>query len=236
MIMLVGCKKSEDRSCFKSVGGVTTKEITLDHFEKLYMGPHLRYVIVQDTLEKVVLHGGKNLLNFIELAIEGGRLNVRNNNGCNFLRDYSKIVTVEIHLKKIVDIIFEGTHEVLCPKTLNTNNLLLVIRDGAGKVNLDVNANELWMAITNGWGNFNLIGDVNYLNLNIKSNGFGDAYNLNVNDSIHVVSNTTEVLKVRPEGCAFKAQTFSSGDIWYIGTPISLNFNAYGTGELVDRN
>ena len=236
VVLLLGCKKTEDRSCFKSVGGLTTKEIALEHFDKLYMGPHLKYVLVQDTVEKVILHGGKNLLNFIETSIEDGQLSVRNNNSCNFLRDYSKVVTVEIHVKKIINILFEGTHEVVCPKTLNTDYLVLVIRDGAGEVNLDINAYELWTTVTHGWGNFTFTGDVNYLNLNVKSNGFGDAYSLNVNDSMHVISNTTEVLKVRPDGCSIAAQTFTSGDIWYIGSPTSVDFNAYGTGELIDRN
>ncbi len=236
IIVLLGCKKSEDQSCFKSVGGLTTKEIELESFNKLYMGPHLKYVLVQDTVNKVILHGGKNLLNFIETSIEGNQLSVRNNNKCNFLRDYDKIVTVEIHLKKIINILFEGTHEVLCPKTINSDYMTLVIRDGAGELNLDINAYELWTTVTYGWGNFNIIGDVNYLNLNIRSNGFGNVYNLNVNDSLHVISNTTEVLKVNANGCQFKPQTFSAGDIWYIGSPTSIGFNAYGTGQLINKN
>lgn len=237
IVLIAACKKPEDRSCFKSVGDETSKEIALQSFDKLYMGPHMRYVIVQDTVEKVVLLGGKNLLNLIETSIdEEQRLNIRNHNECNFLRDYDKVVTVEIHVKKISNILFEGTHEVLCPKTLISDYFTLVIRDGAGEVNLDLNAYELWVNVTYGWGNFKLSGNVNYLNLNIGGNGFGSAYDMNVNDSLHVISKTTERLQVDMNANRFKGQIESSGDIWYIGTPVSLIFNNYGTGNLVDKN
>lgn len=237
ILLLLSCKKTEDRNCFKTVGGLTTKEIALEDFDKLYMGPHLKYVLIQDTVSKVVLVGGKNLLNFIEVRVdEDKRLNIRNINKCNFLRDYDKVVTVEIHVKKIVNILFEGTHEVLCPLTLNSDYLALVIRDGAGKVNLSVNAYELYADVTYGWGNFEFTGNVNYLNLQMDGNGFGTTYGLNVNDSLDVISNTSETLKVNANGCKFRPQILSNGDIWYIGAPSSLTLNTYGTGELVDKN
>lgn len=237
LLVLLSCKKTEDRNCFKTVGELTTREIALEDFDKLYLGPHLKYVLVQDTVNKVVLTGGKNLLNFIEASIdEEKRLNLRNINKCNFLRDYDKVVTAEIHVKKIVNILFEGTHELLCPLTLNTDYMAVVIRDGAGKVNLLINAYELYANVTYGWGNFELTGTVNYLNLQINGNGFGTTYDLHVNDSLDIVSNTSETLKVNADGCKFRPQILSNGSIWYIGVPASVTLNTYGTGELVDKN
>ncbi len=237
VLLLIGCKKSEDRSCIKSIGEQTEKEVSLDSFDKLFMGPHLRYVLVQDTVEKVVLKGGKNLLNLIETRVdEENRLNLLNNNTCNFLRDYSEVVIAEIHFKTLTGIRFEGTHEVDCPVPINADILTLMVRDGAGEVRLNLNVNQFWANVTYGWGNFKLSGDANYLNLNIDSNGFGDTYDLNVKDSLHVISKTTELIKVRPDGCVLKAQTHEAGDIWYVGSPTSIDYQAYGTGALIDKN
>ncbi len=237
ILVLVACKDSEDRSCFKSVGDLGYKEVTLESFDKLYLGPHLKYVLVQDTVNKAVIYGGENLLNFIETTIdEEKRLNIRNNNKCNFLRDYDKVVTVEIHVKKISNILFEGTYELSCSNVLVSDYMTLVIRDGAGAVNLNLDAYELWTTVTYGWGNFNFSGNVKYLNLNIDGNGFGSANNLQVADSLHVISNTPEVLQVNADNCIFRAQTLSSGDIWYVGTPSSVTFDTYGTGSVLDKN
>ena len=59
VFILASCKKAEDRPCFKGVGDETTVEIELASFETLFLGPHLNYILVQDTLGKVVLTGGE---------------------------------------------------------------------------------------------------------------------------------------------------------------------------------
>lgn len=237
VVVLFSCKKEEDRSCLKSTGVPGSKEILLDDFDKLFLGPHMAFELVQDSVCKVVVKGGENLLNLIDLSIDDeGRLNVVNNNGCNFLRDYSEIVTVEIHVKKLINVHFEGTQELNCLNQLNTDYLTFTIRDGAGKVNLDVNAIELRTLVTYGWGNFNFKGQVGYLNLNIGGNGFGSSYDMLVLDSLHAISQTTGVLKVNAEGCDFTAQNVSKGDIWYIGTPTSVTNATYGGGQLIDKN
>lgn len=234
---IYSCKKEEDRSCLKSVGEQGSKEIVLEDFEKLFLGPHIAYELVEDTICKVVIKGGVNLLNLIDASIdEEGRLSVTNNNDCNFLRDYSEIVTVEIHSKKLINIHFEGTQELKCLNQLNTDYLTLTIRDGAGKVNLNVNANELRALVTYGWGNFDFKGQVGYLNLNIAGNGYGSAYDMLVLDSLHAISQTTGTLKVNAEGTSFTAQNISKGDIWYIGNPSSVTHATYGGGQLIDKN
>ena len=236
LLILFGCEKSEDRSCFKAVGGETNKEIPLDAFDKLYLGPHLKYVLIQSDEEKVVLYGGKNLLNFIETTVEDGKLSIRNKNQCNFLRSYDKVVTVHVYLKDIMNVLFEGTHELSCNNTLNVADLTFVIRDGAGAVELDLNASSLHTIVTHGWGNFTMRGQVGYMKLEINSNGFGSTYAMNVLDSLHVISNTSELVKVNANNCSFKAQTHSTGDIWYIGNPSLLEFYGYGSGNLIDKN
>ena len=237
LLILVSCKKSEDRSCFKFVGDSATKEIALESFDKLFMGPHLKYVLVQDTIEKVILHGGENLLNFIETRIdEEGRLNINNNNECNFLRDYDKMVTVEIHVKKITNIMFEGSERVECQNQLITDYLTLTITDGTGEFKLNVDAISLHRIVTHGWGNFTLYGETNYLNMLVRSNGWANSYNMLVHDSLHVINKSSETLKINPGGADLKAQIHGEGSIWYINTPTSIEYNKYGGGELVDKN
>ncbi|MDX2362622.1 MAG: DUF2807 domain-containing protein [Crocinitomicaceae bacterium] len=237
ILMLLACDKPEDRSCFKWVGDITTKEISLESFDKLYMGPHLKYILVQDTEEKVILHGGANLLNFIETSIDDdNRLNIRNNNECSFLRDYDKMVTVEIHVKKITNIMFEGSERVDCQNQLITDYMTLTITDGVGEFKLNVDAIALHTIVTHGWGNFTLYGETDYLNMEVRSNGWGNAYNMLIHDSLHVISKSTETLKINPGGCALKAQVHSEGSIWYIGTPTSIEYIKTGGGELVDKN
>ena len=234
---LIGCKKKEDKSCLKSTGALTSKEIALEEFDKLYMGPHLKYELVQDTVDKVILKGGEYLLNGISLEIDDDkRLVIENENKCAFLRSYDEIVVVEIHFVNLININFEGTQEVLCADTLSITDLSLTIRDGAGHFNLMVEGNSVDVLITHGWGNYTVSGIVNYAKFNVNSNGFGDAYNLQVANELIAVSSTVGVMKIRADGCDLLAEINESGDIWYKGVPNIVEYNQYGSGGLINKN
>lgn len=236
LLSIVSCKKPEDRKCIKGAGDEMELEISVPYFKKLWLGPHIKYVLVQDVEEKVVVKGGKNLLNFITTNVENEQLTITNENKCNFLRSYKKEIQVEIHLRDLIKIEFEGTKELTCANQLIQNDMIVVIRDGAGKVNMNLNANSLSTLVTHGWGNFDLRGEVDYLKLEVNSNGFGTSTNMAVNDSIYVVSKTAEQVNVNASNALMRAEIGGGGDIYYIGTPSFLESNIYGTGELVDNN
>lgn len=232
---LFSCKKAEDRACVKSAGDEITVVKSVSTFDQLFLGPHLNFNLVQDTVEKVVITGGKNLLNFVEVQVENGVLTIMNKNKCNFLRSYKKEITVDIHLKNVINITFEGTKPMNCVNQLVATDLTLVMRDGAGHVNMNVNANSLNTVTTHGWCNYTLNGTVNFLNLSIRGNGFGSS-NMVVNDSINVISSTSEDLRILANNVQLRAEISSSGNIGYTGTPSVIFFENYGTGELVDEN
>lgn len=238
LLFLFSCKKAEDRRCWKGAGEDVTVERTVDDFTDLYVGPHVSVRLVQDGQSKVEITGGKNLVNFITTEVVDGQLRIENTNRCNFLRSYKHEIEVVVHLGALPlkEVYFEGTRPFTCDENLVLSNLSVIIRDGAGKMNFDVACNDLTIVVTNGWGNFELKGTANKLHLDIRNNGFGDAYQLNVAQEVNVVSNTSGVVKVDADVPVFNVQTSSSGDVWYVGNPGTLNYTNYGTGELIDKN
>lgn len=234
--LVFSCKKAEDRNCVKSLGSDATKEIILDDFNLVFMGGHIKYKLIQDVVNKVVINGGANIIGEIDATVVDNKLTVTNNNECAFLRPYDEVVEVEIHFINIINIDFEGTHEVVCPDTIQANDLALVIRDGAGAFDLKLNANSLTLVITHGWGNYTVGGDVNYATFQISSNGYGNSNNLNVSTDLIVISNTTGLIEVNASACNLLAETNVSGNINYIGIPSLIEYNNYGTGSLIDKN
>jgi hypothetical protein len=236
VLLVVSCQKPEDRACAKSVGEEITVELPVDSFSKVKLREHIEFTLVQDTVEKVILTGGKNLLNFIEVTVTDGLLEIANGNKCSFLRSYKKKVKAEIHFIDILNIHFEGTEPLLNKDTLQFSWLTLLIRDGAGPVKLNFNAQSVYATVSHGWGDFTFNGVVNYANLNVRSNGYCDTYGLKVLDSLTVISNTQGTVKVNANATKLKAETIVDGDILYKGIPTSIQFNQYGTGELIDAN
>lgn len=235
-LLLIGCRKPEDRDCFKTVGDDTTLEIIPPSFNKILLREHLEYVLVQDSVEKIILHGGKNLLNFVNIEMVDDVLEISNENKCNFLRTYKRKIKVEIHFIDLLNIHFEGTEALTNKGTLEFNWLTFLIRDGAGPVNLNFNAQSVNATISHGWGDFTFAGNVGYANLNVRSNGYCDTYGMNVQDSLTVISNTQGTVKVNANNVKLKAQIDADGDIYYRGIPTSIKLNQYGNGELIDDN
>jgi len=202
----------------------------------LFLHEHLEYVLVQDTVEKVILIGGKNLLNFVIVDVSDGLLDISNTNKCNFLRSYKKKIRVEIHFIDLINIHFEGTESLTNKDTLQFNWMTFLIRDGAGPVALNFNADVIYATVSHGWGDFTFNGTVNYANLNVRSNGFCDTYGLKVKDSLTVISNTQGYIKVNANKAKFKSEIDLDGDIYYKGIPTLIKFNQFGKGVLIDAN
>ncbi len=236
LLLIVGCKKAEDRRCVKSAGESTELILPVQPFDKLDLGPRIRYILVQDTVEKVIIKGGKNLVKFVEVNVTNGSLKIENTNSCNFLRSYKHVIEVEIHLVNLINVLFKGTKELSCKNQLNVPYLTFVIEEGGGTCNLNLNCYSLYVGSGYGWGNFNISGQTNYAKIDIRDNGFGNLYDLDILDSATVISYSSERLKMNFEGAGIRAETGSYGDIWYIGTPTFLEYNRYGEGDLFNKN
>lgn len=236
LLAFASCKKSEDRRCVKSAGADTELVHEVDAFNKLDIGPNMKVILVQDSVEKVIVRGGANLVNFIQLDVTDGVLTIVNDNTCNFLRSYKHVVEVEIHLINVFNVLFKGTKELSCSNQLNLPYLTFVIEEGAGKCNLNLNCNSLYLGSGFGWGNYEVEGQTNYLKVDLRDNGFGDLYGLQIQDSATVISSSSERMKINLDGTFARVETSSYGDIWYVGTPTFLEYYQYGEGELIDQN
>ncbi|GEM_PF-145501 len=236
LIAFSSCKKAEDRSCFKSTGKQISKEIKVNSFYKIKVYEHLDFVLVQDSLDKIIINGGENLLNYIDVVVENKTLSIRNKNKCAFLRTHAKKIKVEIHFTNLEVIDFYGSEMLTNIDTLNLPNLNLTLLDCSGSVNLCLISNLLLANVANGYGDFTLKGNVNYADIQVKGNGFCDTYGLEVKDSMSVISNTVVDLKVNVDQIDLKAETKNKGNINYIGIPFIEVFNKYGDGKLIDKN
>lgn len=230
--LLVSCKKAENRKCFKFIGNQTTKEIPLGNFDRLDLREHVEFVIIQDSLDKVVLKGGENLLNFIDVEIIDGTLTIDNKNRCGFLRNAKKVVVAEIHCTRLINIRFIGTEPLSNLGTIQTDFFTFYSRDGAGDVNLNLNAVYVYAEANHGWCNFTLSGTTQSASILVKSNSYCDVSDLVVSDSIYVASETVGDIKINANNLMIKGYITQSGNILYKGTPLGVDVLMNGTGEV----
>ncbi|MDF3028884.1 MAG: hypothetical protein K0S23_3191 [Fluviicola sp.] len=236
LFLVFSCKKPENRTCFKLLGTETEKEIPFASFDRLDLREHVEYVLIQDSLDKVVLKGGKNLLNLIEVSVSDGLLTIKNNNRCNFLRNAKKVVVAEIHFTSLINIRFIGTEPLRSQGTIHTDYLTFYSRDGAGDVTLDVNAIEVNAEANHGWCNFTLTGITKNARICAKSNSYCDVTGLLVTDSIYVASETVGDIKINANNLVIHGYITESGNILYKGTPLGQDVLLNGTGNVWSMN
>lgn len=232
---LSSCKKAENRTCFKFAGKDIEKEILLTSFDKMKLFQKIEYVLIQDSLDKVVLKGGENLLNLVDVKVSDGCLTMENKNKCSFLRSYDRKIKAEIHFTQLNDLEYQGTDNLTNEGTLNLNWFLFKILSGSSSVKLNINADVIY-AYTAGYSDFTFTGKANYSNIVVNSNSYCDTYGLEVKDSITVINNSVGLIKINADQVNLKAEIKKSGNIWYKGTPVIQAYNQYGTGELMNEN
>jgi hypothetical protein len=231
-ITVFSCKKAEDRSCLKFAGDESTKIITLGDTDSLYLFDNIEYTIVPDTIDFIELKGGENLLNHIECMYYNDKLEVRNKNKCNFLRSYKKKVKAFIHVQEIRYIHFEGTESLISQDTLKSGELRLLIRDGAGPVELTVENGYMSAVVSHGWGDFTLHGNTSFAFLNCSTNSFCNTSDLKVESDLKVYSNTAGNMTVNANGTNLHASIKRDGNILYTGVPNSIEVVNTGEGEV----
>jgi len=236
MMVLASCKKPEDRRCFKSTGDDTEIEIPVADFDRVYLGPHVAYVLIQDSLNKVVIKGGKNLVKQIDVSVSDKLLSIENKNRCAFLRNAKRELVAEIHCTSVINIHYEGTEYLKTVGTLKSDYLAMLVRDGAGPVDLTIQSIYIDMDISHGWGDYTLHGVTQAARIGAHSNGYCDVYDLTITDSVYVASDTPGNVKVRADGIPLAGFIKGSGNIWYKGVPESIQVVLTGNGKVLNKN
>jgi hypothetical protein len=231
--LIISCKKSKDRSCIKFVGDNGTVDTLLTSFDTIRLYDDLKYILIQDSIFKVKVEGGENVIGHVKVENENNTLTLKNENKCNFLRSYKEKMTVYIHCLDVNYIYFEGSEQLRSQDTLVSSELRVLIRDGAGNVDLTVRNGYMSAVVTHGWGNFILRGITLDAYLNCSTNSYCDTRDLEVENTLNVNSNTQGDMFVNANVDHFDCLINQKGDIYYEGNPLTTTFEYNGEGEVI---
>ncbi len=235
LFVLFACKKSEDRTCFKTSGKRVTKVYSVGNYTLLKLHPYISYTLIPDSLNYVEVSCGENLINFIKLDCQDSLLTVSNENKCDFLRDLDRKIEVRIHIRKLTNLYFDGTEKVVCSDTLTTDFLTVLLKDGAGTVDLKVNAITLDAQLVNGSGNYILQGKSEYTKLTLSDNGFCDATALVTKDSLRFSTTSFGDLSINAQGTYVLGDILNTGNVYYYGTPSLTKIMEWSKGRFIQK-
>lgn len=151
---------------------MVSKEIEVDDFDKILVHKKIALIISEGSQQKVIVETGKNLLPDIQIEVIEGEIILRNNNNCNFLRDYN-LTKVYITSPNITKIRNASEQSVTSTGTLTYPSLYLMSAGNkskylaVGDIRLNINNNvvQIW---SNGIATIYLEGKTNNLNISFS--------------------------------------------------------------------
>jgi hypothetical protein len=235
LFCFAGCKKPENRKCYKSTGAKEEKVIYLTNFDSLFVSPKLKVHLILSTENKVVIRAGKNMMNFIHAEQRKSNwLIVSNSNKCSFLRKMNEEIEMDIYFTNMSYIDYQGSEDLTTEK-LNIDSLIVKARVGNGTMYLDVNSTYLDVYANAGSSNYVITGNVMNTYLGIGSNCYCDATKLLVSNYMECINTSQGDAYINVNGCTLNALLTTRGNIYYSGIPVGVTKNEKDKGRLIQN-
>jgi hypothetical protein len=223
------CRKEQWDDCFTAAGkdGVETR--TVGTFDKLLVDDKIDLRLIQNPAKSgtIVIRGGSNLFEGITTEIVNGRLEVDNQNICNFVRSYKKKMIVEVYFNNLVGLEVATAANVTSVDTLRIP-FLDILHHSMGDINLTLISDEVFVQSLNGAGTI-LRGKVTTVKSSIEGISFLDTRDC---ESSNVFVDTHS-----PLDCYINAndiifvKIYNSGNIYYVKEPSTKKEVNEKTGE-----
>lgn len=224
------CKKDHWFDCLKGTGEQITIIRTLEQFHSIELHNNSD-VIYRKGNPHALITGGANLLEGIETTVNNGWLTIRNNNKCNWVRDFNKRITIEVFADTLIRIDNYGSGNFTTADTITVTDFRYDNWNASGSMNFYFNTVRFYMNIHTGTSDLTAkgISEVQIL----YNNGYGliDLLELKGNLIFMNNSGTNDMfVSVKYE---LYATIEESGNIFYSGSPTIVVPEIKGSGKLI---
>gem|GEM_PF-3494371 len=232
LLGIIGCEKAEDRSCFKSTGSYAERELPLDSIRHFDFGDRIKYRIYQDNYNKMIIKGGKNLIQNIDVQNRDNVLYIENKNTCRFLRNSPDIVEVEIHYPHMKSFFMDISDSVIFMNKIKAYSLIVEMRNGGGSLKADVDVHKISMVVSHGAADFTLSGKADEAELKIQNNGAANAINFR-SVYVYIYQNSTANMFINLDGSSALISVDGTGNVFYGNTAGNIEREGLGEGQII---
>jgi len=237
-IILLSCNGENLPNCFQNSGPIVQQEFEVDTFDKITVFERIELIVKDEPTQKVSVETGEYLMNDIEVKVENGTLILKNNNTCNFIRDYD-ITKVYVSSPILTVIRNSSGLPVSSEGVLNYSNLSLISEDfnspnvthTNGDFDLQVNCDRINITFNN-LSNVFISGNVNNLFIGFYS---GDSRFEGANliaENITIFQRSSNDMIINPQQ-SLKGEIRGTGDVISRNRPVIVEVEQLYTGKLI---
>ncbi len=232
VFFLFTCKKENMFDCLKPTGKIVREERSIVHARYFNIGKgKINCYFTQDSIYKIEVEAGKNLIGLIKTEVKGDTLFITNHNKCNFMRSYKPQINIYISTPDLKKIIQNGVGTIKSTNTIARDSIYLETW-GSPDIYFNVNCDFLQTHVHNSTAVYTSgFAKNHFAYMWHNSTFFGD--NLNTNYT-YIFDNTTGNFHCNASN-EIDAAIQLSGDIYYSGNPLINVDNIGGTGKLIKQ-
>ncbi|WP_073180662.1 head GIN domain-containing protein [Flagellimonas flava] len=240
-LLNMGCNGENVPDCFQRAGDLTRRTVEVPSFSKITVFENINLIIKDGEEQQVDIETGEFLQNEVTASVEGDRLIVRNENGCNFIRDYG-LTTIYVTAPNITEIRSSTGLRISSDGVLNYPSLQLASESFSnpetettdGSFDLEVNA-ETVAIITNSIGYFKVFGTTDNFNITIAAGDSRiEAQNL-VAQSVNINHRGSNDVFVDPQQ-RIAGVIRGTGDVISSDRPPEIEVDELFNGRLIFRD
>jgi hypothetical protein len=207
---------------FILVGNLFAQEINLNDFNEISVQDNIKVVITQSTVQNYrVEPSGVNL----KVTNQSGKLSIGK-------EDNKEAATIFINCIKLSVIDVLGAADVSTSNEIKSQDLKLVLT-GSGDLNVKLKSNNVTVKLS-GSGDINLEGTTQNLTTTVAGSGDLRASKLVAeNVKVEVAGSGDATVNASK---SLDASVAGSGDIRYVGNPVTRNVNIVGSGSITETS
>jgi len=159
--MLIGCEKFPGEDCFKSTGEKTVEHRTIQPFEHINLEDNINLILTQGDEFSAMVKAGENLIGSIITVVNDNVLTVKNENKCNWMRDFNEEIDVYLTVNHLCSITYRSSGLILSTNTIVSDSLNIAVWDGTGTIDLDIQTRVSALSIHYGSVDYRIRGKSN---------------------------------------------------------------------------
>ncbi|MCB0373321.1 MAG: DUF2807 domain-containing protein [Muricauda sp.] len=237
-LLLIACNGDNVPDCFQNAGDLVRRIVDVPEFSKITVFENLQLVLVDGAEQKVEIETGEYLFNDVSAVVEDGRLIVRNENSCNYVRDYG-LTTIYVTSPNVSEIRSSTGFPISSDGILNYPTLSLIAESfnnpetetTDGSFDLEVNASNVSIVV-NGIAYFKLRGNTNNFNVTVAAGDSRiEAENL-VSENVDLNHRGSNDVYVNPQE-RISGVIRGTGDVISINRPPEIEVEELYNGRLI---
>jgi len=240
-MLVLGCNTEDGFDCFQNSGDLVRDIVAVPDFTQITVFENVQLVLRQGPETEVMIETGEFLRSDVSAVVDGDRLVLRDENGCNLFRDFG-LTTIFVTAPNITEIRSSTGFPIRSEGTLSYSNLTLLsesfIDETAettdGEFDLDLDAENL-SVVVNGIAFFQLRGTVENVNITIAAGDSRIEAESLVAQNVMLNHRGSNAMFVNPQQ-SLRGVIRGNGDVISVNEPPIVEVEEIFRGRLIFRD